>query len=440
MLDTLWMSLIGLAAIGAVILAVVILKNRPLINFTVVAITVVLLADFPGSFNIASIGGVNIAFMDVYSLVLISIFLIHRPLSPRGPAVCLSILFALIVLAAIVIGCLRYGIPVAVNESRQFIWSAACLLWSTTLPWRSSEFYSRVLRLLVILGWSLVLVALYRASKYGFAAYGEDVLDLSGMYIDPRILVSGQALMMLFSLMAAFALSRNQRSARWWLVSSCSFLVVLVLSQQRTVWAVASAVVALGILIDRRPRAHELVGSLTVLIIVGIMALAGLFDSALTLLSGATQDTRTYDGRSEGWIALINHALGSGPGTFLIGEPFGYGYARVESGRIATYSPHNWYLTIFLRVGIVGLSAYCLAIIVGLVGLLRHSFSRLPFLVVVGLCIYSWTYSVPWYAAVLLGGAFVMSTVRLARRGSGAQSGRYTSMPIGTLPKLGSSR
>lgn len=410
-----WYSFLLLGALAALSLAVLAVKNHPTLNLVIIAISIVLLSEFPNSFNIASIGGTNISFMDVFSIILLICYClsIHRARSTL-PAVAM-VLFALFLVLSIAVGILSNGLGLAINESRQFVWMIVCMLWSTSLEWKDPVFRRRVLQLLVLLGWILVVAAGIRAGTYGFGAYGDDYVDASGQVSDRRILVSGQALVLLFSLMAGWSLSREHLASRGWITSAVVFAGVLALSQQRTVWAVTVAVIVAAVLIDRDRRVRDFIAVGAGLLMLLILGMSGLLDSLMGILVGAAQDTRTYDGRNDGWISLINQAIRSGPQVVAFGEPFGFGYERVEVGRLVAYSPHNWYLTIFLRLGLVGLTIYVLAIVACLVGLLRSKESTFLVLIVVALSIYSWTYSTPWYAAVLLGGALsVCSNVQLA--------------------------
>lgn len=420
MIQIAWIALLGVSALSAQILFVMLLRRRIQLNLAIIGSMIVLLAEFPSSFNIASVGGMSIAFMDVYSVALLVIFALHFSSASHSSAFRIFFVFAILLGIAIVAGGVKYGLAPAFNESRQFLWMVSCVLWSTTINWRSAMMQRRLLWLLVLLGWFLVAIAVIRMINFGLSAYGDDLINAAGEAVDGRILISGQALMLLFSLMAALALSRAPGVSKLWIPSACVFVVVLVLSQQRTVWAVAMAAATIALLVDRRRKIKEFIQFGFFSLVIGILWAVGSFDAVLPLLADALQDRRTYDGRNDGWMALMAQAVSSGPVVVLFGEPFGFGYARVEVGRLVLYSPHNWYLTIFLRLGLVGLVLYCTAVAVCLVRLLRNSASHFLVVVVAALCVYSWTYSTPWYAAVLLGAAFVQSG-EARRRGNAAR-------------------
>ena len=81
-----------------------------------------------------------------------------------------------------------------------------------------------------------------------------------------------------------------------------------------------------------------------------------------------TRSRRTFEWRTEGWSTLLEGWSGS-PLNWIIGEPFGSGFARDVSGDLvaSTTDPHNFYIMTLLRTGVIGM----LAFIILAVGLLR---------------------------------------------------------------------
>ena len=66
--------------------------------------------------------------------------------------------------------------------------------------------------------------------------------------------------------------------------------------------------------------------------------------------------TGTLDWRIEGWQALLE-TWSKDPVSWLIGQPFGSGFARRVEGMEVVLEAHNFYLTTLLRTGPVGLVA-----------------------------------------------------------------------------------
>ena len=70
--------------------------------------------------------------------------------------------------------------------------------------------------------------------------------------------------------------------------------------------------------------------------------------------------------RLEGWSELVD-AWSHNPTDWAIGQPVGSSFARVVEGSETTSHPHNFYIEMLLRTGVVGL----LALIALTAGLLR---------------------------------------------------------------------
>lgn len=404
-----WFTLLALGCLSIFGLIVGIFYRRATSVLFVAAIPVLTLAEYPSSFNILVAAGITVSFLDLFSAAILVVFLLKLPVLRYHLIVKLLLAFAAMVAFSILAGASQFGLNLAVNESRQFLWTISCLLWSSTLDWHSPKFLRYVLKSLVTLGWLLTGVAIVQVLQKGFSTYGDDFVDAAGNTIDGRILVSGQALMLVFSLLAAFVLGRNKGASRLWALSGAMFLIVVILSQQRTVWAVAVVVMVVAFCLGRDRRFSDLLLAISTGVVLLVLISSGAVDSLMAQIMSASQNTKTYDGRTEGWLALVAEAGGKGPVTIAFGDVFGAGYQRVELGRTVAWNPHNWYLNIFLRVGLVGLVLYCSAMLLGIVAVIRHRSSMFFLSALVATSVYSWTYNAPWYAALLLGGAFSIS-------------------------------
>jgi O-antigen ligase len=84
-------------------------------------------------------------------------------------------------------------------------------------------------------------------------------------------------------------------------------------------------------------------------------------------------------------------------------------------GNVITFEPHNWYLTMYLRIGLIGLVAYCLVFAGAIVTLLVRRYT-LEAAVLLALALYSWVYTVNWYLAPVL--AFALLAVRSPQVGT----------------------
>jgi hypothetical protein len=143
-------------------------------------------------------------------------------------------------------------------------------------------------------------------------------------------------------------------------------LLFVVLLNRRTVWITLLAGIATVMLRGRRLSRRAVV----MLILAGIVT-AGAF-LAFPRVGSETEPvtdpltTSTLDWRIQGWSELV-HSWTKDPVDWVVGQPFGSGFARTIEGSDVEAEPHNLYITTLLRTGVVG----ALALIVLYVGLLR---------------------------------------------------------------------
>jgi hypothetical protein len=74
-----------------------------------------------------------------------------------------------------------------------------------------------------------------------------------------------------------------------------------------------------------------------------------------------TEDkSNTFTNRAEGWQELLKGWAKSGPVGLLVGAPFGSGYERVQENGLVAWAPHNYYVQLLLRSGLLGLTGFLL--------------------------------------------------------------------------------
>jgi len=176
-------------------------------------------------------------------------------------------------------------------------------------------------------------------------------------------LLLGQALILLI-----YAMAVGNSSGRWVFLVPLLALTVLVL-QHRTVWVATflSALMAFVIVRQNQAKLARRLGlmvGLTALVLVPLLS-TGKFNSATSsvtdLAAKATSTTGgTFVGRVQGWDALLKQWGASGPRTWAIGNPYGSGFDRSTgpSGQDITYAPHDYYVQLLLRTGLIGLMAF----------------------------------------------------------------------------------
>ena len=148
-------------------------------------------------------------------------------------------------------------------------------------------------------------------------------------------------------------------------------LVFVVLLNRRTVWL--TMIIGIAVLMVRGRQLRRR----TVAIVVGAVLVTVAIYVALGGTSGdepvarSALGTGTLDWRIQGWSELLS-GLSNSPVQWLIGEPFGSGFAREVQGTEVLADPHDFYISTLLRAGVVGLLAL-VALSVALLWALRRT-------------------------------------------------------------------
>lgn len=279
----------------------------------------------------------------------------------RGPRTFLRqpqltwLMFGLLILLAFVRGVAAFGPQAAGVDFRKFFYLfAGVLYFSAFMPVqqrlrRFQDGWLLVAGLLVLLSlvrWAVELLGLPMASAWSSRG-------------SMRVLNSAEALflaqVLLIMLYGQLGRLRSRQTGRFAMV----LFPVVVLLQHRTVWVALFVAIILILLRERVLRRK-----LLVLVAVGAMVTgAGLLlvfgDGGEALLRNRASNTGTLEWRIEGWRALLAEQATSRVDLF-VGRPFGAGYARTlaSTGAVVEVSPHNFYVELLLRVGIVGLAVF----------------------------------------------------------------------------------
>jgi hypothetical protein len=211
-------------------------------------------------------------------------------------------------------------------------------------------------------------IALYHAATRGIGSSASMVFDSSsGQWVTGRILIAGQAIIVALAALAALHSWAEHKGSRY-LYLALGLGTIVILCQHRSVWL--GATIGAAVILVRAKQAVFLRSS-AALIVVGLV-------SVPVLLSGpgravATEVARSFSSVSDqrstvvdrqiSWSSLVSQAVDDGPATVTFGQPFGAPWTRDVLGRIENYSPHNWYITAFLRSGLVGVTAVILVLL-----------------------------------------------------------------------------
>ena len=274
------------------------------------------------------------------------------------------LLLGVLVLVSLVRGVAAFGVQQSVNDFRQYLFFAGVAVYFATFPpavWLSDRIgriwlaVSIPMMVLVSLRWLAVFAGIdlgVPAEKFG--------ADAAIRVIDGPFT---------FFLASAFVLTipawlRGEQQ-RWVRRISVPLLLFVLLLNRRTVWLAIVVGVAVLVLRDRRLGRRALL-----LVTLGALMTAVAFVWLGGLQEGSEPVVRSGSGnltwRLEGWSELVD-AWSRNPTDWAVGQPVGSSFARVIEGSETTSHPHNFYIEMLIRTGIVGL----LALVVLTAGLLR---------------------------------------------------------------------
>lgn len=278
-------------------------------------------------------------------------YLLRRAPLDRSRVLILGLM--LLLLLSLARGISMYGAKTAGVEVRGFFWFFSGSLYFSSFP------YGRRTTARLIRQWHLAACALLAIAVFRWIATGVH-LPIAQSWADPgqpamRVLNSNGALFLCVAFFFSIFLHLSRTGAGWqrklYLVLGPSILLL----QHRTVWIVALA--GLAILFREHAQSLRKVAvTLAAMLAFGIVLLFATFGAdfvlASLLESATSSDTLLW--RVAGWWELLANR-NTGFTGFLIGDPFGAGFARMIGHTRVEVSPHNFYVQTFLRLGILGL-------------------------------------------------------------------------------------
>ena len=273
----------------------------------------------------------------------------------RAPSILMLLLVSLSLLS-LVRGMTVYGLESPVSEARGTLaYLAAAGYFATVRP--SDELVSRVARwwlaaagllaALSVLRWAALASGLQTIALLEPGTSGVRVLDAR------ESLVVGQG-----ALIALVTAAGAERARRMPLIAALLLGVTLLL-EHRSVWVVV-LVSALALFMRNRILSGKLAvtafGALAVGLVLILTVFTGTEGSVEASLADSATNTGTFEWRVRGWAALLDEVDEYSPVQYAIGGRWGSGWERrIEGFRVIDYSPHNFYIQIFLRTGVIGL-------------------------------------------------------------------------------------
>lgn len=373
--------------------------------------------DWPVLPAVGSVGGASIYPEDAVAGVML-LTLALRPqrfFSAVKPYVLVVLVTVAALAASLTWGMVLFGAG-GLNEFRSFLYPLAAVAWALNQDWASDAWQASMRRWSIVTGLLLSLVAATHIALYGPGTADAFVQSaFSGVLQTSRPLTAGQAV--LVALCGVYLLhglgSRRRRDLGW----AALFIGVTLVAQHRSVWlALGAALVVLFFKVRGIARARLVVAALNVTFAVAILALSGIFNPFSEEFTEKAGGTKTYNDREQGWTALIGQNFEEGVGPTVFGSPFGTGWKRIENGVYVEWAPHNWYVTVYLRLGLFGVVVFACLLATVLWRLLRTRDVGIAAAAFALILTYCWAYSLHYQMAPFFAWAMWRARKREARQ------------------------
>jgi len=296
------------------------------------------------------------------------------------------------------LGWSTYGVAAA-NDFRPTFYLLAAV--AGVLAFDMQRWRLRLPTYVVWVSLALSIEAAYRWSTRGLGS-SDELVYVDGTGQTTRALLASQAIVI--ALGAIISLYRWTETKRLQdLLVAGWLLIVVALLQHRSVWAATVSGIAVGVVLARPDlRLRMLAAGFTGSVVLASLLSIGVGQTAVSHLeksaSTASLTSGTFKFRTDSWTQLIRSSRDQGYAAVLLGQPFGSSMERSIEGHSVNVSAHNFYVSVYLRGGLVAL--------VLLIALMARWFRRggptFHAAVAVALTVYGIAYSVDYLAAPLV--------------------------------------
>ena len=372
--------------------------------------------------------GLQIYPNDVISLFVLLTAIVGfalRPIPINDSPFLLWLAFGVTIITSFVLGLNEFG-RYAGTEVRPFFYMWVAGLYCCAADFSEAEL-KRVARWCVWTAYAFVGIAIYYwlAVEIGFVDRKSLFGDEDGAVFRP---VGSHAVFFVatVALVQTMAWLRGTYARRsgWHAAILLGFVTIL---QHRSVWIAALAGLLCVLILERRhlPRRFPmLLGfvGLGTLLVAGAASFGYLDDLADRMVKSAvsmTDSQGTFAARVDGWVRLLESWTDASNKVLVFGFPFGRGYTRMYNGQLIEFAPHNFYIDLILRVGIVGAILFLIPTCIAIVQSFRaRSTSEFEYLLMRGLAVglaASLVYYVAYPSYYILGAATGIALAQLIR-------------------------
>lgn len=272
------------------------------------------------------------------------------------------VLLGAVLLVSLLLGIAAHG-QSAVSDSRQYLFFVGAALYMATFR-PTAALYDRIGRVWLLAAALMVLLAcarwlrLYAGIDLGVAA------EINGVDTAVRVLDGPYTFFLAGPLLLTIPYwLKPGRQARWVRWLGVVLLIVVIALDRRTVWLALLVGVAVLLLRGRRLKARSVALVVAASVLTAVVFAGDVLGRDQTP-PGTVTSTGSVTWRVEGWQDLVD-SWSASPVNWLVGEPFGSGFARSVEGEEINAHPHNFYIETMIRAGLGGLIAL-LALTVGL--------------------------------------------------------------------------
>jgi O-antigen ligase len=264
------------------------------------------------------------------------------------------LLLGVLLLVSLARGLAAFGVQQSINAFRGYLFFFGVAIYFSTFP-PSARLLDRIGRIwLVVSVPMMVLVGVRWLAVFGGINLGVPA-EKFGVGSAVRVIDGPFTFFLAGALLLTIPGWLRGEQERWVRRISIPLLVFVLLLDRRTVWLTLVIGVAVLVLRDRRLGRRALV-----LVTVGALATAVAFVWLGSHVEGnqpvVTSGSGNLTWRVDGWSELVD-AFSRNPTDWAIGEPVGTSFARVVRGSETNSTPHNFYVEMLLRTGMVGLVA-----------------------------------------------------------------------------------
>lgn len=358
----------------------------------------------PTGIILGNIGGFTVTLGDITAACSVIFAASHRDKIAQvfGSQWSLFLLFSSIVMVSILRGVATFGVQQAVNEARYVVYFLACIAWFAASQATSTYVALLAWRRFTIFG-SMALLGLqsFNIALHGLGSASEEIALDSDTVHNSRSLMPIQSMFLLLTLTLLITTQApsTSRSNVWLKFFPWILVVGIVAAQQRSVWmaTIASFVI---FLFHKKARTFALSFLVASLFSLGVFIELGTFFAPIARsLQDSVGNSSTFFAREGSWIQYLGNFSTSSALDQWFGKPFGSGWGRYDGlNHIwVDWNPHNWYIFVLLRTGLLGLSSIVLFYSISLIGSIMSKTSRLNFGVVqVQQLVFQFFYPIPW--------------------------------------------